>query len=713
VKIIGIVQARTGSTRLPGKVMRPIQGVPMIELLIRRLAKARRLDRIILATSADPGNQALADHVRAMGYEVYQGSETDVLDRYYQAAKPHRPDAVVRITGDCPLVDPELVDRVVARLETGTADYVANTMPPTYPDGLDVEAFSFEALASAASQAHRPFDREHVTPFIRESGLFATFNVAGSEDLSAERWTVDEPEDLEVVASIFAHFAPRIDFGWQEVLALRRTRPEFFAQNRHIKRNEGAVLSTSQKLRKRADRHAADEGESPMRTAITDLARSKAFSARMHDRIPGGAHTYSKGDDQFPELAPAAIDRGKGCRVWDIDGNEYLDCSMGLTAVSLGHAYGPVLDRVRQELDRGVNFQRPSVLELEMAERFLGLVPHHDMVKFAKNGSTVTTAAVKLARAKTGRKLVAFPGNHPFYSYDDWFIGTTACNKGVPEEITRLSVTFNACDLSSLTALFEQYPDQIACVITEPEKSTCGEACACRGDVGEFLRKAIDLAHAHGALFILDEMITGFKTAWPGSMAKHHLRPDMATWGKGIANGFAFCALTGRKDVMELGGIRARGQEKVFLISTTHGAETHAMAAALATIDEFEKNDVVAHNHAMGRLLADECGRVVAAHALQPFVQVIQCEWMPTFAFCNRKGEPSAGLRTLFMQEMIRRGVLFQGIFVSCYSHSQADVSQFVRSFEESLNVYTQALDEGFEKFLIGEPAKPVFRKTL
>lgn len=450
-----------------------------------------------------------------------------------------------------------------------------------------------------------------------------------------------------------------------------------------------------------------------MNTHITNFIKSKEYTARVHDLIPGGAHTYSKGDDQFPQLAPAAIQYGKGARVWDIDGNEYLDCSMGLTAVSLGHAYQPVLERVKEELERGANFQRPSVLELETAEKFLSLVPQHEMVKFAKNGSTVTTAAVKLARAKTGRKLVAFPGDHPFYSYDDWFIGTTACNKGIPEEFSSLSVTFKGCDLKSLKALFDKYPDQIACVITEPERSTCGNACACGGHVGEFLREAIKLAHAHGALFVLDEMVTGFKTGWPGSMAKYQVVPDMATWGKGIANGFAFCALTGTKHVMELGGIRARGQEKVFLISTTHGAETHAMAAALATIDEFEQKDVVAHNHAMNRLLAEECHRVVSAHALQPFVQVIECEWMPTFVFCNQRKEPSAGLRTLFMQEMIRRGVLFQGIFVSSHSHSQSDVMQFVSSFEESLDVYEKALDEGFEKFLIGEPAKPVFRRIL
>lgn len=450
-----------------------------------------------------------------------------------------------------------------------------------------------------------------------------------------------------------------------------------------------------------------------MNESALNYTKSRAFMARVHDLIPGGAHTYSKGDDQFPKLAPAAIDRGKGAYVWDVDGNKFLDCSMGLTSVSLGHAYEPVIERVAAELQRGVNFQRPSVLELETAERFLALVPQHDMVKFAKNGSTVTTAAVKLARAKTGRKLVAFPGNHPFYSYDDWFIGTTACNKGVPAEASSLSVTFNACDMGSLRVLFERHPGQIACVITEPEKSTCGPGCACGGQTADFLRAAIELAHKDGALFILDEMITGFKTALPGSITKYKLDADMATWGKGIANGFSFCALTGKRDVMELGGIRRTGEEKVFLISTTHGGETHAMAAAIATIDVFQQHDVIAHNHTLGRKLASECEQSVRCLGLEAYVQVLPCEWMPTFVFRNKRGEPCAGMRTLFLQEMIQRGVLFQGIFSPCYSHTDQDVDYFVRALNDSLGIYRRALDQGFEAFLVGEPAKPVFRKKL
>jgi glutamate-1-semialdehyde aminotransferase len=450
-----------------------------------------------------------------------------------------------------------------------------------------------------------------------------------------------------------------------------------------------------------------------MSTQITNFEKSRAYRAKIHDLIPGGAHTYSKGDDQFPELSPAAITHGKGAYVWDLDGNRYLDCSMGLTSVSLGHAYQPVLDRVIDELGRGANFQRPSVLEGETAERFLTLVPGHDMIKFAKNGSTVTTAAVKLARAKTGRTLVAFPGNHPFYSYDDWFIGRTASNKGVPDEVTALSVTFTACDIDSLKALFAKYPGQIACVITEPEKSTCGASCPCGGNPAAFIKAAIELAHADGALFIVDEMITGFKSGWPGSFVAWGLTPDMATWGKGIANGFAFCALTGTKEVMELGGIRAIGEEKVFLISTTHGAETHAMAAAIASIDTFEQHDVIAHNQGLGRQVITRSRKAIAAAGLSQVIDVSPCEWMVTFLFRNAAGTMCSGMRTLMLQEMIARGILFQGIVVPCLSHTDADVDVFIEALTGALPVYARALTDGYQAHLVGEPAKPVFRKLL
>ena len=437
---------------------------------------------------------------------------------------------------------------------------------------------------------------------------------------------------------------------------------------------------------------------------ITDFTNSDKFRSKIHDLIPGGSHTYSKGDDQFPQRSPAAITHGKGAYVWDIDNNKYLDCSMGLTSVSLGHAYEPVIHRIKEELDKGVNFQRPAFIEMEMAEKFLSLVPQHDMIKFGKNGSLVITAAIKLARAYNGRKLVAFPGDHPFYSYDDWFIGQTACDKGIPPEYKSLTVMYKSNDLRTLEVLFEKYPNQISCVVSEPER--------CVDDFMN-LHELIKITQSNGALFIQDEMITGYKTDFPGSIKKYNTQPDMATWGKGIANGFSFCALTGKKEVMELGGIRNVGKEKVFLISTTHGGETTAIAAGLATIDVFEKQDVIGYNHGIGSALISACNKAIAENGLTDNISLAAKDWMQAFVFRDVNKEGSQGYRTLMMQEMIKRGVLFQGAFIPCFSHTQEDVNYFAEAFNDSLQVYKKALEEGYEKYLVGAPAKAVFRKVL
>lgn len=436
---------------------------------------------------------------------------------------------------------------------------------------------------------------------------------------------------------------------------------------------------------------------------ITNFAKSDEYRLKIHDLIPGGAHTYSKGDDQFPARSPAAIDFGKGAYVWDLDGNKYLDCSMGLTSVVLGHAYEPVVEAVRKEIERGVNFQRPSILERQMAEEFLSLVPCHDMIKFSKNGSTATTAAVKLARAFTQRSLVAFPGDHAFYSYDDWFIGKTACNTGIPDPFKELTVTYTSADLGSLENLFDRHPGQIACVISEPERTN--------NQPEDYLQKLIDICHAHGALFIQDEMVSGFKTDFPGAIKKYNVKPDLATWGKAIANGFSFCALTGRKEIMELGGIRNEGADRLFLISTTHGGETHALAAGIATIREFKNKPVIKHNHDVGDCFIKTVRKTLVEKGLSDYISVSDKPWMQTFIVRNKQGEPDNGMRTLLLQEMIARGVLFQGAFVPSFSHSLEDIEYFGQALAESADIFSQALERGWEKFLVGPAIKPVFRK--
>ena len=436
---------------------------------------------------------------------------------------------------------------------------------------------------------------------------------------------------------------------------------------------------------------------------ISNFEKSNEYRRVIHGLIPGEAHTYSKGDDQFPINSPAAISHGKGAYVWDLDGNKYLDALMGLTSVSLGHAFEPVLNRVREELIKGSNFSRPSIIEREMAEKFLSLLPQHDMIKFAKNGSVATTAAVKLSRAYTGRKIVARPYDHPFYSYDDWFIGSTDCDFGVPSEIKDMTVMYKADDLSSLEMLFQKYPKQIACIISEPEKFNTIEP--------NFYDKAIELAHENGALWVMDEMITGFKTDYPGSIKKFNAKPDLATWGKGIANGFSFCALTGKKEVMNLGGIKDENSKKLFLVSTTHGGETASIGAALATMEFFEKNSVVEYNKTIGQYFIDGATKIFSNHKVEEYFSLTGFNWSVGLIVKNKKKEPCMFYRTLFMQEMIKRGVLYQGILSPCFSMTKKDIDLMLEAFNDSVIVFKKALEKGYDNFLIGSEIKPVFRK--
>jgi glutamate-1-semialdehyde 2,1-aminomutase len=436
---------------------------------------------------------------------------------------------------------------------------------------------------------------------------------------------------------------------------------------------------------------------------ITSFEASDRYRAEVHGLIPGGAHTYSKGDDQYPTLSPAAIVRGKGSRVWDLDGNEYIDVGLGLGAVSLGHAYEPVLSAVRDQIGKGSAFQRPASIELEFARDFVEAIPGAERVKFAKNGSSVTTAAVKLARAFTGRPLIAFPGNHPFYSYDDWFIGSTLCDGGVPDHTKSLSVLYDSTRPESLERLFSQYPDQIACVITEPEDAIL-QSPEIIGEVGRIARRG-------GAVFILDEMVTGYRSAFPSAGAMYGVEADLSTWGKTIGNGYSFAALTGRADIMDLGGIKQRLAPRVFLISTTHGGEAHAIAAARATLHEYQAKDVVGHQRRIVKRAAEGMALVVDAHGLRNSLQVHASPWRIITVCKDREGAVSPALRALLIQEMIGRGVLFPGYFLPCFEHTEADVDHFLKAFGASAAVYSQARESGTEDLLIGEGARPVFRR--
>lgn len=428
---------------------------------------------------------------------------------------------------------------------------------------------------------------------------------------------------------------------------------------------------------------------------------SMSLRQRAHRLIPGGCHTYAKGDDQFPERSPGFIARGAGCRVWDEDGNEFIEYGMGLRAVALGHAFPSVVEAVRRSLDIGTNFSRPHVSEVECAEALLAAVPFADMVKFTKDGSTAVTAAVKLARAATGREVVALCRDHPFFSYDDWFIGTTQVDAGIPPVATSLTRTFPYDDLGALRDLFATEPGRIACVLLE--------ACKYGDPSPGYLQEVRRLCDDNGALLILDEMINGFRLAEAGGQQYYDVEPDLSTFGKAVANGFAVSALVGKREYMELGGLH-HDRDRVFLLSTTHGAEVPGLAAAMATMRAYRELPVIETIERQGRRLAEGLRGVVAAHGLSDHVPIIGKPCNLVFGTLDRGKRPSQHLRALLMQELIARGVIAPSLVIS-YSHDDAAVDRTIEAFDGALPVYARALENGVEGLLVGPPTDVVYRR--
>ena len=434
--------------------------------------------------------------------------------------------------------------------------------------------------------------------------------------------------------------------------------------------------------------------------------RSAALQARLHDVVPGGAHTFAKGCDQYPEgMAPVLV-RGRGARVWDVDGNEFVEYGMGMRGVTLGHGFPPVVDAVRAALVDGVSFSRPTVLELEAADDFVALVPGADMVKFCKNASDATGAALRLARAATGREVVAVCADQPFFSSQDWFVGTLPINTGVPSGVRSLIRTFSYNDLESVRAVLEAEP--VACVILEA-------ATAMAEPAPGFLEGVRALCDRHGTVLVFDETITGFRWAAGGAQAVYGVLPDLSTWGKAMGNGFSVAALAGRRELMELGGLRT-DRPRTFLLSSTNGAETTGLAAFRAVVraytDRSTGPDPVAVMERQGRALADGVNAAAAEAGVGEYLSVLGRPSCQVFRTADATGRPSQAMRTLFLQEILRRGVLGQSYVISA-AHTDADVARTVAAARDATLAYRKALETGRpEELFAGRPVAPAHRLT-
>jgi len=643
---VAIVQARLGSTRLPGKVLKKVVDKPMIEILLMRLSQSKELDSIVVATSDQPCDDDLYNFVESLGFKCTRGSNTDVLGRYLEAAKIINAETIIRITGDCPIIDSALVDKFIRIYQQSNIDYLSNLNPYSFPDGLDIEVMSFNSLNKANTEATSDYDREHVTPFIRNSGLFKIKNISHTEDLSHVRLTVDEIDDLNVINNIFKYFSPNIFFTWEQVIELRDRNPKIFKANMKIKNNEGSILGTGQKLYKRAKKI-----------------------------IPGGTMLLSKRPEMFlPEKWPSYYSKAKGCKVWDLDGREFIDMSiMGIGTNILGYGHPEVDESVMKTVKDGNMSTLNCPEEVYLIEKLIQMHPWADMGRLARSGGEINAISIRIARAATGRDKVAICGYHGWH---DWYLSSNLnSNKnldghlipglqpnGVPRGLEGTTLPFNYNDIEQLERLVQNNKDQIAAIKMEVSRN--------EGPEKDYLQKVRKLATDNNIVLIFDECTSGFRESFGGLHKKYGVNPDLAIFAKALGNGYAISACIGKKEIM-------KAAENTF-ISSTFWTERVGPTAALKVLEVMEREKSWEVISKSGSNISSLWTKLADKYSLE-----IHTWGIPALSGYSFKSSNAIAYKTLITQEMLKKGYLASNCVYVCTEHTQKIIDGYFSELDQ------------------------------
>ena len=557
-KIIAIVQARLTSSRFPNKIIEKIDNKTLINILIDRLKKSSFIGNIVLAIPKNKKNEIL-NKVLKKDIKIFKGKENDVLDRYYKAAKKYKADIIIRICGDCPLIDPKVIDKIIKYYLNNNFDYVSNTIKPTYPDGLDVEVFNFETLKKTWKEAKSKQDREHVTKFMLKKSKFTKKNISYNNDLSNLRLTIDEKIDLVQIKKIYNKLKKTKLFGIREINALYKKEPRIFDLNKNIKRNEGSVISTGQKLWKRAI-----------------------------NIIPGGNMLLSKRPEMYlPNKWPSYYSKAKGCYVWDMDNIKYTDLSlMSVGTNILGYANTKIDNSVINTIKKSNMSSLNCPEEIFLTEKLLNMHPHFDMARYARTGGEANSIAIRIARAASGKDKVAICGYHGWH---DWYLSANHNNlnekkgvlkdhllpglstAGVPKNLKNTTFPFMFNDFKTLERICNN--NKIGAIKMEIFRNIPPR--------NNFLKKVRSLANKNKIVLIFDECTSGFRETFGGLHLKYDVMPDICILGKALGNGFPITTILGKREIME-------NAQNTF-ISSTFWTERSGYVAAIKTLEIMEK----------------------------------------------------------------------------------------------------------------------------
>jgi glutamate-1-semialdehyde 2,1-aminomutase/spore coat polysaccharide biosynthesis protein SpsF len=574
------------------------------------------------------------------------------------------------------LHDPLVIDQVIRLRAMTGADYASNVDPPTWPDGLDCEVVTAKTLLIADAEATLPYDREHVTPFVRSNRFrFSSETlICPLPKLNKERWTLDNLQDLRFIEEV----AKRLPSGkipsYLDVLTVLDREPDLRKINGDHERNAGSIKKISPSKRERR------------------FDRSQRFFERAVKAIPIASQTFSKSHLQFPpNAAPLFLTHGDGSRVFDVDGNEYVDLVNALLPNVLGYRDPDVDDAIRKQLNRGISLSLATPLETELAERLIKHIPSAEMVRFGKNGTDATSAAIRLARAATRRDRVLALGYH---GWQDWYIGATTRRLGVPVAVSALTHLVAYGDPTAVEKALLAHPGEFAAVILEP-------AGGSEPPPG-YLDAVKALTRKHGALLIFDEIITGFRWSLGGAQGRYGVTPDLSAFGKAMGNGMPISAVVGRADIMRL-------MEDIFF-SGTFGGEALSLAAAIATIDKIERENVVDVIWKRGAELRKIIGKEIATAKIDDVFTITGCEPFLLLAFKDHPKASKEAIKTFLLRELIQMGLLINGSHNLSYAHTPADFDRIQLAYNHALPALRAALDSGdIERQLNNQVIVPVF----
>ena len=639
--ITAIIQARLGSKRFPGKVLKKLSNKSLIEILFTRLKESQHLSNIVFAIPDNDENIDLEKEIESIHAAYFSGDEDDVLKRYYMTAKKFNAEHIVRITADCPLIDPMMLDEMLLIYSENNFDYMSNTNPPSYPDGFDIEIFSYEALDDAYKNAIDDYDREHVTPYIHRNSDNIIHNYQSDIDFSGLRLTVDDPEDLQLLEAIAEQTPDIINVSYEEILSIFKNKPELKTINNNLIRNEGATMGTGQKLYRRAKKI-----------------------------IPGGTMLLSKRPENFlPELWPSYFSKAKGCSVWDLDANKYIDMSiMGIGTNILGYANDKIDSQVIDAIKNSVASTLNCPEEVELAERLIDINPWSDMVRLARTGGEINAVSIRIARAATGRDKVALCGYHGWH---DWYLSTNLNSKealsdlllpglepkGVPKALEGTTIPFAYNDIQSLKKIFDENKGQIAAIKMEVSRNDPPK--------DNFLKNVRDLATKNDCVLIFDECTSGFRETFGGLHQKYDVEPDLALYSKALGNGYAISALVGRASIME-------SAQSTF-ISSTFWTERVGPTAALATLREMENIQSWKIITEMGYYIRERWQELADSTNLD--IKIWGLPALSGFSF-NSKNDNL--YKTLITQEMIDKNILAANSIYVSTAHTKKVVDHYL-----------------------------------